>query len=159
MEGSPHAMKWNGKVVFHHLLSEDLPEVTAGHFLSEHLYGNGHFRVIGRVKEGEALYVVPVEVAEGYAQVLLITIGLFHLLPQVTNTCARIHDGQPVVLFPVEGNAGRVTAKLGYAWAADGDGSTGSVKFDFNNRHCSLLKAVQSYPLFPESNLCLNTGL
>src|SRR5213592_660422 len=132
LEIGPHVIQLHRKIFRLHLDLENLPQITNCLVPAERQERDFLTGIISRSKEPEALDVVPVKVRERDNDLFLLVADGAKVSAQISQSRARVNDGDAVRIGERDLQAGGVAAEFLKTGIAAGDGSTRTVKLEFH---------------------------
>src|SRR5881296_3768510 len=132
LEIGPHVIQLHRKIFRLHLDFENLPQIGDCLVPAERQQRDFLCGIISRGKERKALDVVPVKVRERDTDLLLLVADGAKISAQISQSRARVNDGDAVRIGERDLQAGGVAAEFLKTGIADGDGSTRTVKLELH---------------------------
>src|SRR5947208_4622320 len=132
LEIGPHVIQLHREIFGLHLDLENLPQITNCLVPAERQERDFLTGIISRSKEREALDVVPVKVRERDNDLFLLVADGAKVSSQISQSRARVNDGDAVRIGERDLQAGGVAAELLKTGIADGDGSPRTIKLEFH---------------------------
>lgn len=128
LEIGPHVIQLHREIFSLHLDFENLPQIPNCLVPAERQERNFLPGIISRGKERKALDVVPVKVRERDNDLFLLVADGAKVSAQISQSRARVNDGDAVRIGKRDLQAGGVAAELLKTGIADGDGSPRTIK-------------------------------
>ena len=128
LEIGPHVIQLYREIFSLHLDFKNLPQIPNCLIPAERQERNLLPGIISRGKERKALDVVPVKVRERDNDLFLLVADGAKVSTQISQSRARVNDGDAVRIGKRDLQAGGVAAKLLKTGIADGDGSPRAIK-------------------------------
>ena len=128
LESGPHVIQLHPEIFSLHLDFENLPQIPNCLVPAERQERNFLPGIISRGKERKALDVVPVKVRERDNDLFLLVADGAKVSAQISQSRARVNDGDAVRIGKRDLQAGGVAAELLKTGIADGDGSPRTIK-------------------------------
>src|SRR5213596_3981397 len=132
LEIGPHVIQLYREIFRLHLDLENLPQIFNCLVPAERQERDFLLGIIGRGKERKALNVVPVKMRERDNDLFLLVADGAKVSAQISQSRARVNDGDAVRIGERDLHAGGVAAELLKTGIADGDGSTRTVKLELH---------------------------
>src|SRR5436189_2926630 len=132
LEIVPHVIQLHREIFRLHLDLENLPQIADCLVTAERQQRDFLAGIISRGKERKALDVVPVKVRERDDDLFLLVTDGAKISAQISQSRARVNDGDAVRIGERDLQAGGVAAEFLKTGIADGDGSTRTVKLEFH---------------------------
>jgi hypothetical protein len=132
LEVGAHVIQLDREIFGLHLDFENLPQIADCLVTAERQERDFLFGIISRDKEREALDVVPVKVRERDSDSFLLMADGAKVSAQISQSRARVNDGDAVHIGERDLQARRVAAELLKTGIADGDGSPRTIKLEFH---------------------------
>src|SRR5947208_10243709 len=132
LEIGPHVIQLHREIFRLHLDFENLPQIGNRLVPAERQERDFLAGIISRGKERKALDVVPVKVRERDNDLLLLVADGEEGSAQISQSRARVNDGDAVRIGERDLQAGGVAAEFLKTGIADGDGSTRTVKLELH---------------------------
>src|SRR5437899_12466124 len=139
LEIGPHVIQLHWEIFRLHLDFENLPQIADGLVPAERQERDFLAGIISRGKERKALDVVPVKVAERDNDLFLLVADGEEVSAQISQSRARVDDGDAVGIGERDLQAGGIAAELLKTGIADGDGSARPVKLQL---HTTVFRKV-----------------
>src|SRR5438132_14053670 len=130
LEIGPHVIQLHREIFRLHLDFENLPQIANCLVPAERQERDFLPGIISRGKERKALDVVPVKVRERDNDLLLLVADGDEVSAQISQSRARVNDGDAVRIGERDLQAGGVAAELLKTGIADGDGSARTIKLE-----------------------------
>ena len=128
LEIGPHVIQLHREIFSLHLDFENLPQIPNCLVPAERQERNFLPGIISRGKERKALDMVPVKVRERDRDLFLFVADGAKVSAQISQSRARVNDGDAVRIGKRDLQAGGVAAELLKTGIADGDGSPRTIK-------------------------------
>jgi hypothetical protein len=128
LEVGPHVIQLHWEIFRLHLDFENLPQIRDCLVPAERQKRDFLAGIISRGKERKALDVVPVEVREQDDNLFLLVADGAEVSAQISQSRARVNDGDAIRIGERDLQAGGVAAELLKTHIANGDGSPRPVK-------------------------------
>ena len=154
LEIGPHVIQLDREIFRLHLDFENLPQILNCLVPAERQERNFLPGIISRGKERKALDVVPVKVHERDNDLFLLVADGPKVSAQISQSRARVNDGDAARIGKRDLQAGGVAAELLKTGVADGDGSARPVKLQL---HMSVFTKVS--PQLVSSKVVCNSKL
>src|SRR5213595_4313688 len=132
LEIGPHVIQLHREIFHLHLDFENLPQISNCLVPAERQEGDFLLGIIGRGKERKALNVVPVKMRERDNDLFLLVADGAKVSAQISQSRARVNDGDAVRIGERDLQAGGVAAELLKTGIADGDGSPRTIKLELH---------------------------
>ena len=132
LEIGPHVIQLHREILRLHLDFENLPQIANRLVPAERQERDFVPGIISRGKERKALDVVPVKVRERDNDLFLLVADGAKISAQISQSRARVNDGDAVRIGERDLQAGGVAAEFLKTGIADGDGSTRTVKLELH---------------------------
>src|SRR6266571_8208430 len=132
LEIGPHVIQLHREIFRLHLDFENLPQIADCLVPAERQERDFLAGIISRSKERKALDVVPVKVSERDDDLFLLVADGAKVSTQISQSRARVNDGDAVRIGERDLQAGGVAAELLETGITDGDGSPRTVKFELH---------------------------
>ena len=132
LEIGPHVIQLHREIFRLHLDFENLPQIGNRLVPAERQERDFLAGIISRGKERKALDVVPVKVGERDNDLLLLVADGEEVSAQISQSRARVNDGDAVRIGERDLQAGGVAAELLKTGIADGDGSARTIKLELH---------------------------
>src|SRR6267143_3576854 len=132
LEIGPHVIQLNREIFSLHLDFKNLPQIPNCLVPAERQERNFLPGIISRGKERKALDVVPVKVRERDNDLFLLVADGAKVSAQISQSRARVNDGDAVRIGERDLQAGGVAAEFLKTGIADGDGSARTVKLELH---------------------------
>src|SRR5438132_10989656 len=132
LEIGPHVIQLHREIFRLHLDFENLPQIGNRLVPAERQERDFLAGIISRGKERKALDVVPVKVRERDNDLLLLVADGEEVSAQISQSRARVNDGDAVRIGERDLQAGGVAAELLKTGIADGDGSARTIKLELH---------------------------
>ena len=132
LEIGPHAIQLHREVFRLHLDLENLAQLADRLVPAERQERDFLAGIIGRGKERKALDVVPVKVRERDHDLFLLVADGEQVAPEISQSGARVDDGDAVGIGERDLQAGGVAAELLETGITDRDGSPRAVEFELH---------------------------
>src|SRR5205807_5514743 len=132
LEIGPHVIQLHREIFRLHLDFENLPQIANRLVPTERQKRDLLAGIISRGKERKALDVVPVKVGERDNDLLLLVADGEEVSAQISQSRARVNDGDAVRIGERDLQAGGVAAELLKTGIADGDGSARTIKLELH---------------------------
>src|SRR5580765_7934158 len=132
LEIGAHAIQLHWEIFGLHLDFENLPQICHCLVPAERQKRDFLPGIISRGKERKALDVVPVKVRERDRDLFLLVADGAKVSAQISQSGARVNDGDAVHVGERDLQTGGVTAELLKTGIADGDGSARTIKLEFH---------------------------
>ena len=132
LEIGSHVIQLHREIFRLHLDFENLPQIGDCLVAAECQECDFLFGIISRGKERKALDVVPVKVRERDNDLFLLVADGAKVSAQISQSRARVNDGDAVRIGERDLQAGGVAAEFLKTGIADGDGSTRTVKLELH---------------------------
>src|SRR6267143_6269085 len=132
LEIGPHVIQLHREIFSLHLDFENLPQIPNCLVPAERQERNFLPGIISRGKERKALDVVPVKVRERDNDLFLLVADGAKVSAQISQSRARVNDGDAVRIGERDLQAGGVAAELLKTGIADGDGSPRAIKLELH---------------------------
>jgi hypothetical protein len=127
-----HVIQLHREIFRLHLDFENLPQIGDCLVAAERQERDFLPGIISRGKERKALDVVPVKVRERDKDLVLLMADGAEVSPQISQSRARVNDGNAVRIGERDLQARGVAAELLKAGIADRDGSPRAIKLEFH---------------------------
>ena len=128
----PHVIQLHREILRLHLDFENLPQIAECLVPTERQEREFLPGIISRGKERKALDVVPVKVGERDNDLFLLVADGEQVPAQISQSGARVNDGDAVGIGERDLQAGGVAAEFLKTGIADGDGSARTVKLELH---------------------------
>jgi hypothetical protein len=128
LESGSHAIQLHREIFLLHLDFENLPQISDCLIPAERQECDFLSRIISLGKERKSLDVIPVKVREGDDDSVLLVADGAEISTQISQSCARVNDGNAVRISERDLQAGRVAAELLKTRIANGNGTPRTVK-------------------------------
>src|SRR5437763_3551644 len=132
LEIGPHVIQLHREICRLHLSFENLPQIANCLVPTERQERDFLAGIISRSKERKALDVVPVKVGERDNDLFLLMADGEEISAQISQSRARVNDGDAVGIGERDLQAGGVAAEFLKPGIADGDGSARTVKLELH---------------------------
>jgi len=132
LEIGAHVIQLHREILRLHLDFENLPQTANRLAPAERQERDFLPGIISRGKERKALDVVPVKVSERDTDFFLPVADGEEVSAQISQSCARVNDGDAVRIGKRDLQAGGVAAEFLETGIADGDGSARTVKLELH---------------------------
>src|SRR5439155_13077798 len=132
LEIGPHVIQLHREIFRLHLDFENLPQIGNRLVPAERQERDFLAGIISRGKERKALDVVPVKVGERDNDLLLLVADGEEVSAQISQSRARVNNGDAVRIGERDLQAGGVAAELLKTGIADGDGSARTIKLELH---------------------------
>ena len=132
LEIGPHVIQLHREIFGLHLDFENLPQIADCLVPAERQERDFLPGIISRGKERKALDVVPVKVRERDNDLFLLVADGAKVSAQISQSRARVNDGDAVRIGERDLQAGGVAAELLKTGIADGDGSPRTIKLELH---------------------------
>src|SRR6266850_739031 len=132
LEIGPHVIQLHREIFSLHLDFENLPQIPNCLVPAERQERDFLPGIISRGKERKALDVVPVKVGEPDKDLFLLVADGEKVSAQISQTRARVNDGNAVRIGERDLQAGGVAAEFLKTGIANGDGSARTVKLELH---------------------------
>ena len=132
LEIGPHVIQLNWEILRLHLDFENLPQIANRLVPAERQERDFSPGIISRRKKRKALDVVPVKVGEGDNDLILLVTDGEEVSAQISQSRARVNDGDAVRIGERDLQAGGVAAEFLKTGIANGDGSARAVKLELH---------------------------
>ena len=132
LESGTHVIQLHREIFSLHLDFENLPQIANGLVPAERQERDFLPGIISRGKERKALDVVPVKVRQPDKDLFLLVADGAEVSAQISQSRARVNDGDAVRIGKRDLQAGGVAAELLETGITDGDGSPRTVKFELH---------------------------
>jgi hypothetical protein len=132
LEIGAHVIQLHWEILRLHLDFENLPQIANRLVPAERQERNFLPGIISRRKKRKALDVVPVKVGERDKNFFLLVADGEEVSAQISQTCARVKDGDAVRIGKRDLQASGVAAEFLKTGIADGDGSARTVKLELH---------------------------
>jgi len=130
----PHVIQLHREILRLHLDFENLPQIAECLVPTERQEREFLPGIISRGKERKALDVVPVKVGERDNDLFLLVADGEQVPAQISQSGARVNDGDAVGIGERDLQAGGVAAEFLKTGIADGDGSARTVKLELHTK-------------------------
>jgi len=132
LEIGAHVIQLHREILRLHLDFENLPQIANRLVPAERQERDFLPGIISRGKEWKALDVVPVKVGERDKDLFLLVADGEQVPAQISQSRARVNDGDAVRIGERDLQAGGVAAEFLKTGIADGDGSARTVKLELH---------------------------
>src|SRR6266550_5062621 len=132
LEIGAHVIQLHRVILRLHLDFENLPQIANRLVPAERQERDFFPGIISRRKKRKALDVVPVKVGEGDNDLFLLVADGEEVSAQISQSRARVNDGDAVRISERDLQAGGVAAEFLKTAIADGDGSARTVKLELH---------------------------
>src|SRR6478672_6275398 len=132
LEIGAHVIQLHRVISRLHLDFENLPQIANRLVPAQRQQRDFLARIISRGKERKALDMVPVKVREHDKDLFLLVADSEEVSAQISQTRARVNDGDAVGIGERDLQAGGVAAEFLKTGIADGDGSARTVKLELH---------------------------
>src|SRR5205809_1987084 len=132
LEIGPHVIQLHREIFRLHLDFENLPQIANCLAPAERQERDFLSGIISRGKERKALDVVPVKVRQPDKDLFLLVANGAKVSPQISQSRARVNDGDAVCIGERDLQARGVAAELLETGITDGDGSPRTIKFELH---------------------------
>ena len=132
LEIGPHVIQLHREIFRLHLDFENLPQIANRLVPAQRQQRDFLAGIISRGKERKALDVVPVKVSERDKDLFLLVADGEEVSAQISQSRARVNDGDAVGIGERDLQAGGVAAEFLKTGIADGDGSARTVKLELH---------------------------
>jgi len=130
----PHVIQLHREILRLHLDFENLPQIANRLVPAERQERDFLPGIISRGKKRKALDVVPVKVGERDNDLILLVADGEEVSAQISQSRARVNDGDAVGIGKRDLQAGGVAAEFLKTGIADGDGSARTVKLELHTK-------------------------
>jgi hypothetical protein len=165
LEIGPHVIQLHREIFRLHLDFKNLPQIGDCLVAAERQERDFLFGIISWGKERKALDVVPVKVGERDKDLFLLVADGAKVSAQISQSRARVNDGDAVRIGERDLQACGVAAELLKTSIADGDGSPRTIKLEFHRfvfsegkSWLATLKVQTSWTYLDNRNLKLTTS-
>ena len=130
LEVRPHVIQLHREIFRLHLDFENLPQIADRLVPAERQEGDFLAGIVSRDKERKALDMVPMKVGESDSDLLLLVADGVEVAAQISQSRARVNNGDAVRIGEGNLQAGGVAAELLKAGITDGNGSARAIKLE-----------------------------